>query len=114
MLKRPRLPSPTTRGQPLSMKASNKRSFCPISTVSILAMSMPTGSHRSQQDYGIDLVGPTRADYKWQAQHQTGFDAGQFQIDWQAKQATCPEGCMSSSWTPAIDNRKNEVIKIKF
>lgn len=21
--------------------------------------------HRSQQDYGIDLVGPTRADYKW-------------------------------------------------
>jgi Transposase DDE domain len=29
-------------------------------------------------------------------------------------QATCPEGCMSSSWTPAIDHRKNEVIKIKF
>lgn len=70
--------------------------------------------HRSQQDYGIDLVGPTRADYKWQAQQQTGFDAGKFQIDWQNKQATCPEGCISSSWTPAIDNRKNEVIKIKF
>ncbi len=70
--------------------------------------------HRSQQDYGIDLVGPTRADYKWQAQQQTGFDAGKFQIDWQTKQATCPEGCISSSWTPAIDKRKNEVIKIKF
>ena len=24
--------------------------------------------HSSQQDYGIDLVGPTRADFKWQAQ----------------------------------------------
>jgi len=70
--------------------------------------------HRSQQDYGIDLIGPTRADYKWQAQQQTGFDAGHFQIDWQGKQATCPEGRISSSWTPAIDNRKNEVIKIKF
>jgi len=70
--------------------------------------------HRSQQDYGIDLVGPTRADYKWQAQQQTGFDAGRFQIDWSTKHATCPEGCVSSSWTLAIDNRKNEVIKIKF
>jgi hypothetical protein len=72
------------------MKASNKRSFCPISTLSILAMSMPTGSHRSQQDYEIDLVGPTRADYKWQAKPQTGFDAGQFQIDWQARTSDLP------------------------
>ncbi len=70
--------------------------------------------HRSQQDDGIDLLGATRADYKWQAQQQSGFDAGKFQINWQAKQATCPEGSISSSGTPAIDNRQNEVIKIKF
>jgi transposase len=70
--------------------------------------------HQSQTDYGIDLVGPTRADYRWQAQQKTGFAAGQFQIDWAAEQATCPEGHTSISWTPAIDNRKNEVIKIKF
>lgn len=70
--------------------------------------------YSSQQDYDIDLVGPTRADYKWQAQQKTGFAAGQFQIDWQAEQATCPEGHLSISWTPAIDKRKNEVIKIKF
>lgn len=70
--------------------------------------------HRSQEDYGIDLLGPTRPDVKWQAQQQTGFDAGHFAIDWQAEQATCPEGHTSISWTPAIDNRKNEVIKIKF
>ena len=38
----------------------------------------------------------------------------QFHIDWQAEQATCPEGHTSISWTPAIDNRKTEVIKIKF
>jgi transposase len=37
-----------------------------------------------------------------------------FRIDWEHKQATCPEGHTSSSWTPAIDNRNNEVIKIRF
>jgi transposase len=35
-------------------------------------------------------------------------------IDWQAKQATCPEGHTSMSWTPTIDNRSNESIKIRF
>jgi transposase len=43
-----------------------------------------------------------------------GFAASQFHIDWQAEQATCPQGHTSISWSPAIDNRKNEVIKIKF
>ena len=70
--------------------------------------------HQSQTDYDIDLVGPTRADYRWQSQQKTGFAAGQFQIDWAAEQATCPEGHTSISWTPALDNCKNEVIKIKF
>ena len=43
-----------------------------------------------------------------------GFAASQFHIDWQAEQATCPQGHTSISWTPAIDNRKNEEILIKF
>src|SRR5215469_9305692 len=42
------------------------------------------------------------------------FDADHFLIDWEHQQATCPEGHKSLSWTPAIDNRTNEVIKIKF
>jgi DDE family transposase len=68
----------------------------------------------SQQDYQIDLVGPTRRNHQWQANQQKGFDADHFLIDWEHQQATCPEGHTSSSWTPAIDNRTNEVIKIKF
>jgi len=68
----------------------------------------------SQRDYQIDLVGPTRKNYRWQASQQTGYDADHFLIDWEQQQATCPQGHTSSSWTPAIDNRKNEVIKIKF
>jgi transposase len=76
-------------------------------------MSMPSCYTAESRDSGLDLVGPTRPDVKWQAQQQRGFAASQFHIDWQAEQATCPQGHTSISWTPAIDNRKNEVIKIK-
>lgn len=69
---------------------------------------------QSRQMYGIDLIAPTRADNKWQAKEKQGFDASSFSIDWQAHKATCPAGQESISWTPAIDNHSNEVIKIKF
>jgi transposase len=69
--------------------------------------------------YKVDLLGPTRADYRWQARAAEGFAAGDFQIDWDSRQATCPAGKTSLSWSDAIDNRTidnrtNEVIKIKF
>jgi transposase len=69
---------------------------------------------RSKLDHEVELRGPTRADYKWQARAATGFDAGSFQIDWGSEQATCPAGRTSLSWTPAVDKRSNEVVKIKF
>ena len=68
----------------------------------------------SQQQYGVDLFGPTREDYHWQAREGTGFAADQFVVDWQQECATCPAGQTSSSWTPAQDRRGNPVIKIKF
>jgi transposase len=69
---------------------------------------------QSRDDYGVDLLGPTRLDYHWQARAGAGFDAQHFQIDWDRQHATCPAGKTSISWTPAIDNRKNAVIKVKF
>jgi len=68
----------------------------------------------SQRDYGVDLIGPTRADNHWQAKSGAGFAASEFVIDWAAQQATCPTGKTSARWTPAIDRFKNDVIKIKF
>ena len=68
----------------------------------------------SQQQYEVDLFGPTREDYHWQAREGTGFEASQFVVDWQHECATCPAGHVSSSWTPAQDRRGNPVIKIKF
>lgn len=68
----------------------------------------------SQRDFSVDLYGPTRLDYHWQAREGTGFAAHDFQVDWEQQRVTCPEGKGSSSWTLAIDQRDNEVIKIKF
>ena len=68
----------------------------------------------SQPQYGIEVIGPARGDVKWQANTDQGIDVSQFRIDWDQQQAICPQGHTSISWTPAIDHRKNEVIKIKF
>jgi transposase len=68
----------------------------------------------SQRQYGIEVIGPARVDVKWQANTEQGIDVSQFRLDWDQQQATCPQGHASISWTPAIDHRKNEVIKIKF
>jgi transposase len=69
---------------------------------------------QSRDDYGVELLGPIRLDYHWQAREGAGFDAQHFQIDWDRQHATCPAGKTSISWTSAIDNRKNAVIKVKF
>jgi transposase len=69
---------------------------------------------RSQMDMGVEIVGPVRPDSSWQARAQRGYDVSHFQIDWQARQAVCPQGQVSSSWTPHQDAWGNEVIAIKF
>ncbi|HLZ21766.1 MAG TPA: IS1182 family transposase [Ktedonobacterales bacterium] len=68
----------------------------------------------SRTDFHVDLLGPTRADYHWQAREATGFAAEHFRINWERQTAICPAGHSSLSWTPAIDKRTNAVIKIKF
>jgi transposase len=68
----------------------------------------------SRREYGVDLLGPARPDVKWQAKEGQGFDAQSFPIDWEREQAMCPEGRTSVQWTPAVDNRGNQVIKVRF
>jgi transposase len=47
----------------------------------------------------IEIVGPLTRDSSWQAKQNTGYDKSAFTLDWDAKVATCPQGCMSCSWT---------------
>ena len=68
----------------------------------------------SQERFDTEVVGPTHPDVKWQAKTDKGIDASQFAIDWSLKQATCPQGHTSVSWTPTLDSRQHEVIKIRF
>ena len=57
----------------------------------------------SQQEYGVNLVGPTRHDTGWQArQDGNGFTAQDFTLDWEHQQATCPAGKRVNSGHPAL------------
>ncbi len=66
---------------------------------------------KTQSDYGLDLVGPTLKTHWYQA--ETGYDLTHFSIDWEAETVTCPQGRISSSWTPVEDSGKS-LIKVKF
>lgn len=66
---------------------------------------------KTQSSYGVDLVGPTLKTHWYQA--ETGYDLTHFSIDWEAEAVTCPQGRISSSWTPVQDAGKS-LIKVKF
>lgn len=68
----------------------------------------------TRRDFGVDLADPTRVDQRWQAREGKGFAAADFRVDWTNKGVTCPQGARRASWTPALDNRGTEVIKVKF
>lgn len=69
----------------------------------------------SQADHQVNLLGPVAADPSWQAQGQAGYPIAMFRIDWEAKQATCPQGQVSTQWlTGGRDRHQHEVIHIRF
>jgi transposase len=69
---------------------------------------------KSRDDYGVDLPGPTRLDYHWQARERAGFAAQHFRVDGDQQHAICPAGKTSTGWLPAVDNRGNPVIQVRF
>jgi transposase len=64
--------------------------------------------------YDLELLGPITVSPSWQAKTEGGFTSSQFTIDWQAKQAICPQGCVSRKWTLKRDGTTPEVIRIQF
>jgi transposase len=68
----------------------------------------------SQENYGVDLFGPTREDTGWQAREGIGFAARDFQSDGEHQQAICPAGEKSRHWLPATNNKGQTVIQVKF
>lgn len=67
-----------------------------------------------QRSKGIRLVGPVRPDPRWQAQQHTGYAAADFSFDWQAKEATCPQGARSVQWTERTTRSGQAVVSVRF
>jgi transposase len=68
----------------------------------------------SPRDYGVELLGPTRANLRWQARAAAGFGLEDFRVEWEERQAICPEGHASIEWVERLDKRGNESIYIRF
>jgi transposase len=69
---------------------------------------------KSQERFGIEVVGPASVDTQWQARTPTGIDASQFVLDWEQRQATCPQGKTSTAWSWLSRKRHPDLIKIQF
>jgi transposase len=68
----------------------------------------------SPRAYGVDLLGPTRANLRWQARAAEGFGLEDFRVEWEERQAICPEGHASIEWIERLDKRGNESSYIRF
>jgi transposase len=49
----------------------------------------------SRERHAIDLLGPMRADGKWQAKARQGYDLARFHLNWDEQRARCPQGKLS-------------------
>lgn len=68
----------------------------------------------SESEHQIDLIGPAPADTSWQAQAGEGFDLASFSIDWERREAACPQGQRSACWFEREDGYGTPVIYVKF
>lgn len=62
----------------------------------------------------IDLIGPAFKDNTWQAKAKEGFDISNFQVDWDKKVVTCPEGKQSMRWSQTKTARGRRMIHAGF
>jgi hypothetical protein len=67
----------------------------------------------SWKTFGISLVTPLLADCSPQARAGGGYDRSAFTIDFDRKQATCPQGQTSAHWNP-VRQRGTDAIVIAF
>jgi len=68
----------------------------------------------SQKEHAVNLLGPVSSAPSWQAKEQGGFATACFRIDWDAQQATCPQGHTSRCWVERQDRHDHPVVQIAF
>jgi transposase len=68
----------------------------------------------SQKEHGITLRGPTRPIQGWQAQTDGAYDLSQFTVDWEQRQARCPQGKVSTVWREYSDRAGQPYTIVRF
>ena len=69
---------------------------------------------RSQSRYQIDLIGPVYVDRQWQGRVAEGFTIERFQIDWERRQVTCPQGRGNVGWSETTSSQGRAVVHVTF
>ena len=106
-------PSPDTAATPVVHKKLQDKGLLPKTHLVDMGYIEILLEAESRRDFGVELLGPMRRDYRRQAHEGQGFEVEHFIIDWEAKKVECPNGKMSSSWTPAVEHGK-DLFKVKF
>ncbi len=65
-------------------------------------------------EHHIDVVGPPLSSSSRQSRDNQGYDLHSFVMDWEAQQATCPQGHGSVKRTPGQSQSGISVIRIRF
>jgi transposase len=68
----------------------------------------------SQKEHGITLRGPTRPIQGWQAHTDGAYDLSQFTVDWEQRQARCPQGKVATSWRKYSDREGQPYTIVRF
>jgi transposase len=69
---------------------------------------------RGREDHGIDLVGPPRPNPSWQGKVEGGYTLDRFEVDWGGERVRCPQGKLSSAWSPQVDRAGAPYVSVWF
>ena len=69
---------------------------------------------RGREELGIDLVGPPRPNPSWQGKVEGGYTIDRFEVDWDEQRMRCPQGKLSSAWSPQVDQAGTPYISVMF
>jgi transposase len=68
----------------------------------------------SRDEHDITLRGPTRPIQGWQAHTDGVYDLSQFTVDWEQRQARCPQGKVSTVWREYVDREGQPYTLVRF
>ena len=69
---------------------------------------------RGRKELGIELLGPPRPSSSWQGKVEGGHTIDRFDIGWDEQRVRCPQGKLSSAWSPQLDQAGTSYISVWF